>query len=153
MTRRRRTSLLAVSGIAALGVAGCGATTGTSQQVAAAGSGAQGTPPARSAQGPGGPSASELSAIAKQLGVSAAQLQAAMQATRPTSGQPPTGDPDAALAKQLGLSAAKVHAALQALRPSGGAPPSQGTGTGTAPSSSKAPSNQTAQAPLTSGTS
>ena len=74
---------------------------------------------------PGGPRGGmDLSALAGQLGVSTAKLQAALEAARP-AGDPrshaPGEDPmAAALAEQLGLSTAKVRAALDAVRPAHG---------------------------------
>ena len=59
-----------------------------------------------------------------------------MEKTRPTSGQPPSGDPTAALAKELDLSTAKVQAAMEGRRngrtpwgapPSGAAPTQSST--------------------------
>ena len=74
----------------------------------------------------------DLSALAKELGVSESTLQKAMEATRPSAGSQPSSDPSAALAKELGLDADKVREAMQDLMPQGG-PPSGG---GAAPPSS-----------------
>ena len=90
---------------------------------------------AQRAGGPAGPRGGiDVSALADELGVSTARLQAALETARPT------GDPGArargedpmaaALAGELGLSTAKVQAALEAVRPSGGpggAPPPDGS--------------------------
>jgi UDP-N-acetylmuramyl pentapeptide synthase len=89
-----------------------------------------------------------VTALASKLGVSTAKLQAAMQATRPTSGsgaQGASADRATALAKQLGLSTAKVQAALDAVRPSGGPPQGATPQAGSAaPSSSSSSSAGTA---------
>lgn len=86
--------------------------------IAQAASGDAGTRPGRSGLGPGpGPmSGASLAKIAAALGVTTAQLQAAMEATRPA---PPTGArPRGAagmaseLATALGVSTARVKAAL-----------------------------------------
>jgi hypothetical protein len=97
-------------------VAGCGsdaATTSntTTQQQA-------GQPP----QGGG----MDFTALAKELGVTTAKLQAAMQKNRPQQGS--GGSPDdmaANLAQELGVSESKVKAALEKLRPQGGPPNGQ----------------------------
>jgi protein-disulfide isomerase-like protein with CxxC motif len=75
--------------------------------------------------GPGGPGRGmrvDLSAVAKTLGVSEADLQKAVQAARPqppANGNPPQrGDFAAAIAKELGVAAADVQAVLDANRPS-----------------------------------
>jgi uncharacterized membrane protein YkoI/protein-disulfide isomerase-like protein with CxxC motif len=63
----------------------------------------------------------DLTAVAKTLGVSEADLQKAVQAARP---QPPNGNPPqrtdfaAAIAKELGVATADVQAVLDANRPS-----------------------------------
>ncbi|WP_028062331.1 hypothetical protein [Solirubrobacter soli] len=100
-------------------VAGCGSdaatTNGTTQQQQ------NGQPP----QGGG----MDFSALATELGVSTAKLQAAMQkfmpqpgeqGQRPSGGSP--GDMAANLAKELGLSESKVKAALEKVMPQGGPP-------------------------------
>jgi hypothetical protein len=79
----------------------------------------------------GGPGRPDLSALAKDLGVSESKLQAAMQANRPAAGGAPT-DMAAGLAKALGLSESKVQSALDANRPSG-APSGGGPPMGSAP--------------------
>jgi hypothetical protein len=103
-------------------VAGCGSdaetTNGTQQQQ-------DGRPP----RGGG----MDVSALAKELGVTTAKLQAAMQKAMPvrgeqppSEGQPPSGgqpgDLAATLAKELGLSESKVQAALKDAMPQGGPP-------------------------------
>ena len=127
----RRVAVLAGSAaLAAAGVAGCGSgspATATAAQQSAA------TP----RQG-GGP---DSSALAKQLGVTTAKLEAAMQKSRPGQGDRPD-DLAASLAKELGLSTAKVKAALAAVRPSG-APPAGGQGGGTPPAGAVPPSGTT----------
>jgi hypothetical protein len=100
--------------------------------------------------GPGRPGAGgfmDVSALAKELGVSTAKLEAALKAARP-DGDPGAGDPGgdgdmaAALAEALGLSEARVSAALEAVRPErpdgaapgiGGGTPPDASGGGTAP--------------------
>jgi len=97
--------------------------------VAAQGSDTAGTQTAlrQPAGAPGRPRGMDLSALAKRLGVSTAELQAALAAARPSGdrrdgdfGSPGAGGADpiaAAIAKRLGVSTAKVQAALEAVRP------------------------------------
>jgi len=98
--------------------------------VAAQGSDTAGTQTAlrQRAGAPGHPRGMDLSALAERLGVSTAELQAALAAARPSGdrrdgdfGAPPGAggaDPIAtAIAKRLGVSTAKVQAALEAVRP------------------------------------
>ena len=95
--------------------------------------------PARPAHRHGGPlSSAQLGTIANQLGVTTAQLKAAMQAGRPAKpagGARPggPGGPDGMatdLAKALGADVTKVEAILDANRP---ARPARGTTPGTRP--------------------
>ena len=108
-------------------VAGCGseastATNGTDQTQQS------GQPP------PGG--GMDLSALADELGVTTAKLQAAMEKNRPQQGRQPGAGADMAanLAKELGLGEAKVKAALAKVMPQGGGGPPAG-GEGQAPPS------------------
>jgi hypothetical protein len=136
MTRRTiRTSAAALGCAALLAVAGCGgSSTTTTQTTAAQGTSAQGSSGQSAQQQPraGGPFAQiDQSALAKDLGVSTAQLQQALAAARPAgppngappgggqgSGQPPAGGGGpggqlaANLAKQLNLPTSKVQQAL-----------------------------------------
>lgn len=77
----------------------------------------------------------DLSALATKLGVTQAQLKAALDATRPT-GKPPTGDRGAGLASDLaaalGVSVSKVTPILDANRP---AKPASRPAAGTKPDS------------------
>jgi hypothetical protein len=109
--------------------------------VAAQGGGDAASSPAamsRQAGGPGGPRAVDVGALAQELGVTEARLEAALRAARPSRGPADGGSPPgsgddplaAALAEQLGLSTDKVSAALEAVRPAGGpggAPPDGST--------------------------
>jgi hypothetical protein len=125
-----RASAAALGCVALLAAAGCGsasstaATAPTQQQ------------PAQQQGARGGPfSQANLSALAKELGVSTTRLQNALTASRPSGGaggggggRPPTGNPRAriaaGLAKQLNLSQSKVEQALAKVMPGG--PPQQG---------------------------
>jgi hypothetical protein len=74
----------------------------------------------------GGPTTTQLQRIAARLGVSAAQLRAAVEANRPArrddAGRPPAGTgPAADLAEALGVDEAKVQKILAANRPAAGA--------------------------------
>ncbi len=94
--------------------------------------------------GQGGPGGMDLSALAGELGVTEARLEAAMQAVRQTAA-PGAGGPDAmaaALAEELGLAESKVADALESFRPDGGAPP-DGSGGMTPPSDGTAPGGTT----------
>jgi LysM repeat protein len=72
--------------------------------------------------GPGGVPSDQAATIAKALGVTTDQLQAAITAARPDKGQKPDGDGRAAeLATALGVDASKVEAILDANKPT---PPS-----------------------------
>jgi hypothetical protein len=111
---------------ALLAVAGCGSAASTqSTQSSASQTQQQSTP----RQGPF--SQANVSALAKELGVSTTRLQqalaAARSATPPAGGQRPSGDPRAriaaGLAKQLNLSQTKVQQALAKVMPT---PPQQG---------------------------
>jgi hypothetical protein len=112
-----------------VGVASQGGESSSSQAAMTQRAGAPGGP-----QGaPGG--GMQLTALAEELGVSEAKLEAAMEAVRSSldpGSAPQPGDEDpmaAALAKELGLSTDKVSAALESLRPQGGprgTPPSGG---------------------------
>jgi hypothetical protein len=94
----------------------------------------------------GAPRGMDLSALAEELGVSEARLEAAMESARSSfdpGSAPQSGDEDpmaAALAKELGLSTEKVSAALESLRPRGtppdGAAPPDGSTTPDAGASS-----------------
>ncbi|UUY04339.1 hypothetical protein LRS13_02050 [Svornostia abyssi] len=98
------------------GAAGCGSSDDT-QTTANAGT------PAAAAAGQGAPpqgGAPDLSTLASALGVTEAQLQSAMESTRPSdpsSGPPAQGDMAAELAEALGLDADKVQEALSATMP------------------------------------
>ena len=74
-------------------------------------------------QQPTGGGPPDMSGLATELGVSAGELQAAMEKLRSAGGSP--DDMAASLAKELGLTAAKVQEALEAARPQG-APPATG---------------------------
>ena len=105
---RRRIAMLGATGAIALAAVGCGAAdtpAGTQQQQ-------------QQPQPAGGPP--DMSGLATALGVSASELQAAMEKLR--GGSP--DDMAASLAKELGLSTAKVREALEATRPEG--PPADG---------------------------
>ena len=121
-----RTTIAAIGAAAVL--AGTGLGVASAQKEGSSSSGQ--APAAQGMPGGGGPSAANVTALAKDLGVSTAKLKKAMQASRPsgTPGQRGAGAPGdmaAKLAKQLGLSEAKVKKALEANKPSG-APPSGG---------------------------
>jgi hypothetical protein len=147
---RRRTirmSAAALASAALLAVAGCG---GGSASTSTTSASAQGT----QQQGrPGGPfSQANVSALAKDLGVTTTQLQKALSAARPAgapngtppsggqqgSGSPPAGARGpgggqlaANLAKQLNLPVAKVQTALAKVLPGrggGAAPPASSSG-------------------------
>jgi hypothetical protein len=78
-----------------------------------------------------GPTAAQTSTLAKKLGVTAAQLKAAMAATRPDrAGRPDRGDFAADIASALGVEKAAVQEILDANRP---ARPAQRPSRGTAP--------------------
>jgi hypothetical protein len=62
----------------------------------------------------------DLTALAKQIGVTTAKLQSAMQASRPQAGAGRPDDMAAKLAKELGLSESKVKDALDELMPQRG---------------------------------
>ena len=143
---RRRTIRMgaaALGSAAVLAVAGCGGgSSSTSTQSSSSAQGAQQQPRA------GGPfSQANLSALAKDLGVSTSRLQQALAAARPAgaqggappgggqgSGQPPAGGGAgggqlaANLAKQLNLPASQVQQALAKVLP--------GRGQGATPQSS-----------------
>jgi hypothetical protein len=175
LTRKRTTRTIAsvlVTGAAALGVVGCGGSSGDATTNAAATQGAATTattPGGTSTTqggatqgGPGAISTTALAAAAKELGVSTAKLQAAMQAARPSapsasggtqpgagsaggSGSDPQTEMYAAIAKTLGTTSAKVKAALADVLPAGGrggapggTPPSGAQG-GTPPSGTTPP--------------
>lgn len=104
----RMTALLTAAAVA---VGGTGAA-----QALAHGDGSHGRP--------GPPSTTRQAALAKELGVSVAQLRAAEQAIRPSDprkGGP--GDLATKLARALGVDTAKIEAILDANRP---APPADG---------------------------
>jgi len=142
---RKATAVLSVAAL--LGGGGIGA--------AQAASGEDGARPARSGHGPG-PGAGQMSSaslakIASTLGVGAAQLRTAMQATRPAK---PAGDGArgadgraSELASALGVSTAQVQAILDANRP---AKPAAGT-QGTRPPRGARPSQTKLIAALASG--
>ena len=116
--RFRRIAVFASTAALAGGVvAGCGSDAATNSNGSGAAQGQQGSQPP---QGGG----MDFSALAKTLGVSTADLQAAMQKNRPQQGQQPGAPTDMAanLAKELGLSEAKVAAALKEMMPQGGPP-------------------------------
>ena len=66
-----------------------------------------------------------MSSLATELGVSASDLQVAMDKLRETGGSP--DDMAASLAKELGLETAKVQEALEASACPDGQPPSADT--------------------------
>ena len=110
---RRKIAALGAAGAIALAAIGCGSAdspatpAGTQQQQ----------------QPPGGGVPPDMSGLASQLGVSASELQAAMEKLRDAGGSP--DDMAATLAKELGLTTAKVQEALESARPEG-APPAAG---------------------------
>jgi hypothetical protein len=109
-------ALVGGGGVAAATAATGNAATASKQQVPdGAGSG-----PGRGApgHGPGGLPSDALASIAKTLGVTTEQLQAALDAARPT-GQPDRGRADLAaeLAGALNADAAKIQSILEANRP------------------------------------
>lgn len=125
MKRFPRRTAAALGATAVMALAGCGTTAAT--QTAAQGGGPAG----------GGAAATDLETAAAKRDISAAKLKTAMDAIRPTGGQPPSGDPAAALAKQLDLPADKVREAMRSVMqprappqgsPQEGSPP-HGTGT------------------------
>ncbi len=115
MKKRTFTRVAVFGSAAALGLAGCGEQAATSSSSSG---GAANQPAAGQTQG----QRPDLSALAKELGVSETKLQKAMEATRPTDGSQPSSDPSAALAKELGLDADKVREAMQDFMPQGGPP-------------------------------
>jgi hypothetical protein len=146
---RRRTirlSAAALASAALLALAGCGGGSTTSTPSASA----QGAP--QQARGGGLFGQANLSALAKELGVSTARLQQALAAARPAggpdgappggmqgSGPPPAGAGGrggqiaANLAKQLNLPPATVQQALAKVlprRPQGAAPQAPSTSSG-----------------------
>lgn len=162
MNRTSKLASLLVTGAAALGVVGCGSSTDTTTNSAAAQGTAttqQGTSTTQQGaqqgqRGPGAIDATALASAAKALDTTTAKLQAAMEAARPerpsqsssADGTPPSStgtDPRtamyAAVAKELGTTSAKVETALADVLPSGGpgggqgGPPAGGAG-GTPPS-------------------
>ena len=118
MSRIRKVTV-AVSAAALLGAGGISAASAASTSSA----GSPGSRPARSGPRPGGPMpAAALDAIAQALGVTSAQLTAALEATRPA--KPAAGTrPDrgaglaSELATALGVDAAQVKTILDASRP------------------------------------
>ncbi len=143
---RIRTTAAALSAAALIGTGGM-----TAAQAATSNSSSS---PARPAHRHGGPlSSAQLGAIATQLGVTTAQLKAAMQAGRPAkpaggAGPGGPGGPDGMatdLAKALGADATKVKAILDANRPDR---PARGTTPGTRPAK---PDNTKLVAALASG--
>ena len=144
MSRIRKTAAI-ISTAALLGGGGLG--------VAQAASGDAGSRPARSGQ-PGGPmSSASLAKIASTLGVTTAQLKAAMAANRTNPSARPAdgarrGDGMATeLAAALGVEAAEVQAILTANRP---AKPAAGTAAARPPRGAR-PSNTKLIAALASG--
>ena len=129
MSRIRKTTAV-VSVAALLGAGGFG--------VAQAATSATGAAADRPAHRHGGPLASaQLGAIAKQLGVTTAQLKAAMQAAKPAPPADGAARPDrfaSALATALGADLAKVREILDANRP---AKPARGTKPSAKPSNTK----------------
>jgi hypothetical protein len=132
---RRARKVAAIVGVAAV-AAGAGIGVANQSSSSASGTTAAMTQPGGQ---PGGLRGLDVTALAKQLGVSTAKLQSALDAARPagapggppaggqppSGAQPPAGGPPAsgganrlasALAKQLGLSTTKVQAALDATR-------------------------------------
>jgi hypothetical protein len=86
-------------------------------------------------RGQTGPGASDVSALAAELGVSETRLEEAMRNARPTDPSA-AGGPDAmieAVADELGLEADKVREAFESTLgagpPQGAAPPTDGEGT------------------------
>ena len=125
-----------------VGVASQGGETASSQAAPSQRTGAQG---ARGGM--------DFGALAEKLGVTSAELRAAMDAARSAAPAGPQAGQDAraaALAKELGLPTDKVAAALQSLRPQGaprGIPPAGGAPPGAAP-----PDDSTAPDGSTTGT-
>jgi hypothetical protein len=124
MTKLRKITAAA----SAIAVLGAGGLTATQAATAASDSGttssAAGHPGPR---GGGGPmmNTAQLDAIAKTLGVTTAQLKAALDATKPAKGDKPDGDGMATeLAAALGVDVAKIKTILDANRP---AKPAAGT--------------------------
>ena len=116
---RRRIAALGAAGAIALAAIGCGSADST-------------TPPRTQPQQqqPAGGGPPDMSGLATELGVSASDLQAAMEKLRGAGGSP--DDMAASLAKELGLTTAKVREALESARPQGqppgaGQPPSADT--------------------------
>lgn len=115
MSRIRKATAV-VSVAALIGTGGFGAA-----QAATSGSSSTSDRPAQR-DGGGPPSGSQLSAIAERLGVTSAQLRAAMKASkpaRPAAGAPAGRDDGmaTALATALGADVAKVRQILDANRP------------------------------------
>ncbi len=126
MSRRKQTVVAAISA-AILASSGLGAAQAATTSGDSARSGSQ-----RPARGPErGPGSAEISSVASKLGVTSAQLKAALDAARPAK---PDGsarrdrgaDHAAALATALGADLAKVQALLEANRPERPASPSAG---------------------------
>jgi DNA-binding MarR family transcriptional regulator len=109
-----------------LGGAGLGAAQASTQSTASASSGTAAT--GADGKPRGGPSTAQLEAIAAKLGVTTAQLKAAMDANRPERPSGAKRDRGAGmaadLAKALGVDASKISAILEANRP---ARPAEGT--------------------------
>jgi hypothetical protein len=134
MKRRTiRAGTAALGSAALIAIAGCGG--GGSSTTSTQSSSAQGTQQQPRAGGPF--SQANVSALAKDLGVSTSRLQQALAAARPAgagngtppgggqgSGQPPAGGRGgqlaANLAKQLNMSTTKVQQALAKVLPGGG---------------------------------
>ena len=112
---KRKIAALGAAGAIALAAIGCGAADTPATP-------ADGQPPQQQQPQPGG-GPPDMSGLATALGVSASELQAAMEKLR-GSGSP--DDMAASLAKELGLSMAKVQEALESSRPEG-SPPGAGS--------------------------
>lgn len=114
MSRLRKTTAVAAS-VALVASAGLGAAQAATSSKDRSASSTQQRPGKR------GPSAAELNAIASKLGVTTAQLRAAMEATRPAKPagerRGPGADRAAAIAAALGADVAKVTEILEANRP------------------------------------
>jgi hypothetical protein len=158
MNRTKKTlASLLVTGTAALGVIGCGSSSGDDTTNAAAvqqgtsttqqGTGTTGSGATQGRGGPGALDSTKLAAAAKTLGVSSKELRAALTAARPSrpsaangtqpnsgsaggSGTDPMATMYAAVAKKLGTTSAKVKAALADVLPSGGPGGAGGPGGG-----------------------
>lgn len=126
LLRSRRSAVLLTGSAIALGAVACGQ---SAQQTSTQGA-ADALPQRAAPGGPGGPapSAADLEAVARELGVSAERLKAAMQEAMGADGPlggPPSADTFASLAEELGVSQERLRQALSSIVPRG--PPGAGT--------------------------